>query len=280
MRRWAGVRSVRIALIPDSKGCGGGSGEAVFGDEDFNVHHFAVGLVGECQRNDAHATAIGGKGDGPICPVCPADGGCALRVGNRLQVLILNDNVDQLLVAGECDGFPDKSAHLQLNNASALIAGDRLQQIGVFALLVEVLPTEVCNTDALAFRHPGFPFEAGVFKILNDQVVVIFKGGNWLSKSVHAAILFKEIEKGIANRKSCFWKIATGKWVEDIEPFALFVQFPANGGQAYTLSGWLAGIKFKAGALEILNCQAILYKRLGDRISKEQLRVRNTAVIR
>lgn len=134
-----------FGLVPNSERRGGGCRQVVIRTRDVGVDQAAVRLVEERERDDTHAICVGADDGGVFRAAGPVDDGCATRIGNRLHVLVLQDDEEQLVVICQCDRFPRESTHLQAGDHPGGIA-ERAgggEQRRIFAKFVEIHAPEV-----------------------------------------------------------------------------------------------------------------------------------------
>lgn len=109
------------------------------------MDEMAIRLAGKGDRDDADAVRIGVYGHGFSTPVGPMCEGSASCVADRLEVLVLHNDVYQLVIACTGDRLPRKCTDLQVDDGGyRVIHGfDRGKERWVFAELVEIYPPKI-----------------------------------------------------------------------------------------------------------------------------------------
>ncbi len=195
--------------------------------------------------------------------------------GKRREGWIHHDDRNGLLAVGRQDWPGNKGVGARLNQPPRdIVRCLRPDAGGVAQGAIVMNAAQVGQGNALAGRFFRAPFEAGIFKILNDAAFINLGSRDRRAKVAHAVVGFVELQEGVADRKAV--DFIAGRTVGgDIQQRRLLIQqiFPQRG-ELNDFAG-AALDEVQAHLLEVLHahvCDGVL-ELVGDGIAEEQQRI-------
>src|SRR5688572_28392901 len=104
----------------------------------------------------------------------------------------------------------------------------------IFALLIEVKPSQVCEDNPLSLGTVCAPFKTRLLKILHDQIFLKLERRDRVAKLWYTAMGFEKIEKRQTDRVASRKRIATRR-VFEFELVRWLEQSLPNGGHLHPL---------------------------------------------